>query len=135
MSARSYSHFFISPTPSPSFSLFLPPFFSHFSSFCLFFQFFFSESLVFSVFSFHLCSFYIIEMNTNNVFYLPDARGTGIKESGSPAVEHLTGETDKCIAKLKGSSRCSGSSKEGLSGYWEWGGGGKRRSGTVIKRN
>lgn len=78
---------------------------------------------------------YIIEMNTNNAFYLPDAGGSGIKVSGSPALEQLAGETDKCIAKLRGSSRCSGSLKEGLSGYQEWGRGAKRRSGTVIKGN
>lgn len=65
---------------------------------------------------------YVIEMNTNNAFYLPDAGGSGIKVPGSPAPEQLAGETDKYTAKLRGSSRRSGSLREGLSGYREWAG-------------
>lgn len=36
-----------------------------------------------------------------------------MKSQGPPNVEPLAGETDKCSAKLQGSSRCSGSTEEG----------------------
>lgn len=97
-------HFRIPPALSPSFPVSLSLFLLFFSSP---FSFFFpvsSEPLLFShwsVLSFHLYSCYVIAMNTTlSNCQMPETEGSGLL-----TVEQLTRETDKCLAKLGGSSR------------------------------